>query len=80
MGPVYLTKVLVLATCRCATQAVKTSLQCETTHSLLQYSRSQSCDSMAGLGQPLRMHRWWEAPPGICPCWSIMPPPLEAGR
>ena len=34
----------------------KTYLQCETTHSLLQYSLSQSGESTAGLEQPFRRH------------------------
>lgn len=69
----YLTKVLV--DCRCAIQAVKTSLQWETTHSLLQYSWSQSWDSMAGLGQPVRVHSCGggKAAP------ALVGPPLEAG-
>lgn len=49
---------------RLSEQPLKTSLQCATRHSQLQYSLSQSRDSAAGLGQPVRMHR--SRPPDSC--------------
>lgn len=42
-----------------ATQAKKTSLQCFTTHSLLQYSLSQSLLTTGGFSQPDLTHRGW---------------------
>uniref|UniRef100_A0A6B0UMD7 Putative secreted protein n=1 Tax=Ixodes ricinus TaxID=34613 RepID=A0A6B0UMD7_IXORI len=68
-----LTKLLVA--CCCATHAVKTSPQCVTTHSLLQYSLSQSIDSTAGLRQPLLMQRG--GPAGTTTA-SVGPPSPEA--
>lgn len=62
--PVHCTRPPGAAAFRCNTQVWKTSLQCATRHSLLQYSLSHTRDSAAGLGQPLRMHR--SRPPGTC--------------
>lgn len=68
--PVHCTGLPGPAAFRCNTQFWKTSLQCATRHSLLQYSLSHTRDSAAGLGQPLRMHR--SRPLGSC-CSSAFP-------
>lgn len=61
--PFYLTAEYV---CCCEllvwTQFPNTSRQCVTTHSLLQYSSSQSELTIAGFGHPCRIHCWG--------CWA----------